>query len=251
MEMATKASSTGNSNMVYVAISDAKLGCCKVGITGNLKKKLHQLEIDISGPFRCVYACEVESEDTARQIEKYILDCFGDDKDRERYNQELLKAEYKIVIAVINLYLLDKAGVTLTVKPYKPRVEEDQVVAKAFITEGDVTESDKPSHERKRRASFNFEMVRLQPGTELEFIWNREIKVTVVNDRFVTFDGEELVSLSNAAAKAFRRLFWGHREEAMLPLIPKTPYSGPRFWIYNDSEFIDETLEKRRRRMYD
>ncbi len=98
------------------------------------------------------------------------------------------------------------------------------------IQDGD----DKTSLEeaRRRRANFNFEMVKVPCNSELVFVKDNDVTCSVIDNKKVHFEGEE-TSLSAAAQKAFERLGYNW------PSVP-----GPQYWMYEG-----ETLAERRRRM--
>ena len=80
---------------------------------------------------------------------------------------------------------------------------------------------------RKNRAKFNFEMVKIMPGSILTFTRNPEITCKVINDTQIEYNGE-IKSLSEAAK---------------LALGIDYQVAGTLYWEYDG-----ETLDERRRR---
>ncbi len=70
-------------------------------------------------------------------------------------------------------------------------------------------------------------MVNIPPGAELSFVNDQNIRVKVIDDRYVEFNGE-VTSLSHATQKA---------------LGVEWPAQGPIYWMYEG-----ETLDERRKR---
>jgi hypothetical protein len=106
----------------------------------------------------------------------------------------------------------------------------DVTPKKDFVeTEEDQRALDQAS---ERRAAFNFKMVDIAPGAILTFTRDPNITCTVVDERKVNFEGEN-VSLSVAADRALRRVG-----------VTWKSVQGPLYW-----EFENETLDERRARM--
>lgn len=243
MEMATKTSSTGNSNIVYVAINAAMPRYCKVGITGDIWKQLKELKqpveeeapytATVQMPFRCAYALKTENETSARFIEKNLLDIFAPKK--ERNNKGFLKVRYEKVIAALDLCMIGGMDVTQEITQNSPQIFIVGVKRERNVgQEGKKVIKELPNF--KQRPKFNFGMVHLGPGAELVFIKDKRIKVTVVDNQMVTFKEEryEPVALSPAAQKAG---------------IKARIAQGTVYWVYDDPVYGKETLDERRRRM--
>ncbi len=81
---------------------------------------------------------------------------------------------------------------------------------------------------RTKRSAFNFKMVNLPPGTELEWYRDRSVKAIVHDEKYIEFNGE-ITSLSNAAAIALGR--------------PEQACQGPRDWLY-EGRSLDEIRQE-------
>lgn len=204
---------------VYVAVNKAMPGYCKVGSTSNIAQRIKDLSktTSIPLPFTCCYARQVKDESFAKDVEKKILYAF--DAVRASSRREFLEIEEEKLVALLELF----EGKDVT--PGEDTGLDDEDI-KDLHGQG--------KREESRRADFRFEMVDLKKGAELEFIGDKKIKVTVVDDRRVAFPGEDPMFLSGAAQKAG---------------VTSTTAQGPVYWIYKDPKFGKETLDTRRRRM--
>ena len=196
--------------IVYILINEAMEGYTKIGRTTNeLEMRMQQLDTTgVPLPFECYFAKRVADE---QFVEGKLHDAFKDH--RVRTKREFFVVDPERVRSALEL--ADGEDVT-------PR---DDVVQ-----DGD----DQISLEeaRKRRANFNFEMVKVSCNSELVFVKDNEVTCFVIDNKKVHFEGEE-TSLSAAAQKAFERLGYNW------PSVP-----GPKYWMYEG-----ETLAERRRRM--
>src|SRR5262249_36637453 len=77
------------------------------------------------------------------------------------------------------------------------------------------------NEERQRRSNFRFSLVGIQPGTQLDSVFDDDIHCTVKDDRRVMFRGDEQ-SLSAAA------LIVAHEKGYNWPTI-----AGPVYWKHN------------------
>ena len=82
------------------------------------------------------------------------------------------------------------------------------------------------------RSTFNFKMVDVAPGAELQFVKDQTITATVVDDRRINFEGQ-ITSLSKAALTVIHRMGYTWKQ-----------IQGPAYWEYDH-----ETLADRRQRM--
>ena len=167
---------------IYVLVNEAMPGLVKVGkITADGKTvEARMKELDQTGvpmPFECFAAWEVEDVDKA---EEALHLAFDDHRLRPR--REFFRMSP------------DKPTAILRAFGSKEVTPSDDVVE---------AESDKRAldRERRRRANFSFAVVRIEPGTELQSMFDDGIVCTVKDERRVEFRGE-LVSLSYAALKA-------------------------------------------------
>ena len=195
--------------IVYVLSNPAMPGYIKIGKTDNLKERLRSLDRTSTPlPFQCEYAAEVKDAD---KVEKILHDIFLDK--RVRSNREFFEVDPQQVIRALDLQ------------------EHKDVTPKEDIFE---TEEDKKAVIKKNeiRSRFNFEMVKIKPGTELYFSKDEEIKCIVV-DRFqIEFEGI-VQSLSQSAMTIINRMGYNWKQ-----------IQGTGYWMYSN-----ETLYERRMRM--
>ena len=195
--------------IVYVLSNPAMPGYIKIGKTDNLKERLRSLDRTSTPlPFQCEYAAEVKDAD---KVEKILHDIFLDK--RVRSNREFFEVDPQQIIRALDLQ------------------EHKDVTPKEDIFE---TEEDKKAVIKKNeiRSRFNFEMVKIKPGTELYFSKDEEIKCIVV-DRFqIEFEGI-VQSLSQSAMTIINRMGYNWKQ-----------IQGTGYWMYSN-----ETLYERRMRM--
>ena len=190
--------------IIYILINEAMPGYVKIGRTTNLESRIRQMDTtSVPLPFECFYACTVND---ANFVEKQLHDAFLDH--RVRSSREFFEIAPERAASALRLAELEN------VTPKKDFVEsqEDQQALNLA---------------RKRRAVFNFKMVEIPAGADLSFINDENIRVKVIDNRSVEFNGE-ITSLSNAAQKALG-VDW--------------PAQGPIYWMYEG-----ETLDERRKR---
>ena len=186
----------------------------KIGRTNDLKQRLSQLySSGVPVPFECTLALEVEN---AEEKERLLHDTFGDHRVNQK--REFFDISAQRVIAAMRL----TGGMDVT-----PRddVVEDEESRRALETA------------KKRRPSFNFDMVSIPIGATLHFKATDEdegvriITAQVRSRTKIAFEDED-TSLSGAAGKILER-----RGMA-------TSVAGPQYWYYEG-----ESLDDRRRRM--
>ena len=163
--------------IVYILTNQAFPSYIKIGKTESSRLEIRMKELDRTGvplPFECYFAAEV---DDMSRVEKLLHQSF--DKFRVRKNREffdLLPENAKSALLLAN-------GNDVTPKDDVVESLDDQ---KAL---------DKARTKRKR---FSFDLLNIQPGTELTFAKDENQKCNVINDRFVKFRGEEM-TLSGSA----------------------------------------------------
>lgn len=191
--------------IIYILINEAMPGYVKIGRTTNLEQRIRSLDTTgVPLPFECFYACTVAN---SIFVEKQLHDAFLDH--RVRSSREFFEIAPERALSALRLAEIKN------VTPKKDFVESE--------------EDQKALNEaRTRRAVFNFEMVKIPIGSELTFINNENIRVRVVDNRNVEFNGRN-TSLSKAAQEALG-VDW--------------PAQGPIYWLYEG-----ETLDERRKRM--
>ena len=186
----------------------------KIGRTNDLKQRLSQLYSNsgVPVPFVCVLALEVEDVVEAEQL---LHDAFGDR--RVNPKREFFDISAQRVVAAMKL--TRGKDVTPTTD-----VVEDEESRRALETA------------KRRRPSFNFDMVSIPIGATLHFKATDEdegssITAQVRSRTKIAFEDED-TSLSGAAGKILER-----RGMA-------TSVAGPQYWHYEG-----ESLDDRRRRM--
>ena len=195
--------------IIYVLVNEAMPGYVKIGKTDDVEARVRSLDNTSTPlPFSCFFAAQVEDADF---IERQLHDAFLDH--RVRSNREFFKLSPERAVAAIRIARHKE------VTPGKDFVE----------TQEDQRALDRA---RARRAVFNFGLVQIPPGAELNFTRAPSFTCTVVDNRRVSFEGE-LMSVSAAAAKALHRIG-----------ITWTAVQGPLFWEYDG-----ETLDERRTRL--
>ena len=195
--------------IIYILTNPSMSGYVKIGKTTNLEKRLKSLDkTNMPLPFQCVFAAEVEGYD---EIEKLLHDAFADA--RSRSTREFFEIDEQRAISALQI----AKGKDVT--PGKD-VAEDAESLRAL------------EKAAKRREQFKFSLIGLKPGDELIYLKDKEIKATIIDDRKILFEGEE-VSLSQAAHTLF------HRAGVTWKRI-----NGLQYWEYDG-----ETLSQRRRRM--
>ena len=195
--------------IVYVLSNPAMPGYIKIGKTDNLKERLRNLDRTSTPlPFQCEYAAEVNDAD---KVEKILHDIFVDK--RVRSNREFFEVDPQQIIRALDLQ------------------EHKDVTPKEDIFE---TEEDKKAVIKKNeiRSRFNFEMVKIKPGTELYFSKDEEIKCIVVDKFQIEFEGR-IQSLSQSAMILINRMGYNWKQ-----------IQGTGYWMYSN-----ETLYERRMRM--
>ncbi len=203
--------------IVYCLENPAMPDLVKIGKTTNLERRLRELDrhTGVPVPFECVMAVEV---DDAGKVEQLLHEVF--DAQRIRKNREFFRVGVEHVRAAMQL----TGGLEVT-----PRddVVEDEEARRAL------------EQARVRRGRFNFDMVGIAAGAELQFRYSditdegeEPFTAVVVSRNRIAFEGEE-TSLSGAARSILQRngrSIW-------------TP-QGPLYWY-----FEGESLDERRRRM--
>ena len=201
--------------IVYCLENPAMPDLVKIGTTQDLEQRLKSLDTtSVPVPFECVMAVEV---DDARKVEQLLHEVF--DAQRVRQNREFFRVGAAHVRAAMQL----TSGRDVTPTSDVVEDEESQVAL------------DKA---RKRREAFNFDMVGITTGAELQFHYSditndgEPFTAVVVSRNRILFEGEE-TSLTGAARSILDRNGRGGWRP-----------TGPLYW-YSGSESLDE----RRRRM--
>lgn len=195
--------------IVYILINEAMPGYAKIGRASNLEQRMRSLDnTSVPLPFECFYAARVND---AALVEKLLHDAFADF--RVHKNREYFEIAPDRIVSALKIGALEE------VTPGVDYVE----------SEDDQKALDKA---RFRRSAFNFEMVNIPDGAELQFIRDENVTCKVVGTRTVEFDGE-ITSLSAAAATALSNMGLNWKS-----------VQGPMYWMYEG-----ESLGERRYRL--
>jgi len=198
------------SGIVYILTNPAMQGYVKVGRTGNLERRMKELDNTSTPlPFECAYAVEV---DNPEEVELLLHDAFADG--RTRSTREFFEVSSERIISALRL----TKGLDVT--PLVDIVEDEESRRALDRTN------------KKIKESFNFAMVLVEPGTILTFIRDASQTCEVLTNKTVLFEGEE-TSLSASAAILLKRNGWNTNH-----------VSGPLFWCLEG-----EALNERRKRM--
>ena len=191
--------------IVYVLQNEAMPGLIKIGITHNeqVDKRLQTLyTTGVPLPFECIWAGEV---DNCAEIESLIHNAFSDFRINPK--REFFKLKPERVIPLLKK--LSSAEI-MTNK-----------VEKMF--NGTVSVEEKEAIKQFHRPMLNFKEMGISVGDDLVYEKDSSIKVTVINDKKVDFEGKEY-SLS-ALTKKIRKLPY---------------YVAPcKYWSYNGKNLHD------------
>ena len=200
--------------IVYLLTNPCIPGLVKICMTKqeDLEKRMKELyTTGVPVPFECQFACKVNNKDCAK-IEKALHTAF--DPQRVNKNREFFKINVEQAKAILELF-------------HHTDVTED--VSEEI--QNDLTDDDKAasSKAQAKRPPLNFYEMGLQKGDILKWKDDPSITVTVISERKVSYNGEE-VSISALSAQ-----LKGYKVKHIQP----TPH-----WTYNErllSEIYDET----------
>ena len=200
--------------IVYLLTNPCMPGLVKIGMTKqeDLEKRMKELyTTGVPVPFECQFACKVNNKDCAK-IEKALHTAF--DPQRVNKNREFFKINVEQAKAILELF-------------HHTDVTED--VSEEI--QNDLTVDDKEASEKtkSKRPPLNYYEMGIHKGDILKWKDDPSITVTVISDRKVSYNGEE-VSISALSAQ-----LKGYKVKHIQP----TPH-----WVYNErllSEIYDET----------
>lgn len=199
--------------IVYILVNPVIPDLIKIGRTSNLEERVRSLssQTGVPVPFEVYYSCTVED---SRKVEKHLHDGFGDHRINPR--REFFRVNPERVLSILKL------------------VEIEDVTPKDDFVE-DEEERLSLVKEKSRRSRFKFSTVEIPPKSVLSFVRDETIKVEVVDDTNVMFEGS-ITSLSQSTLVLLNRDFGKNW----------TTVRGPDYWVFNG-----ETLSERRLRLED
>ncbi len=181
------------SGVIYILTNPAFPEYIKIGYAGNLENRLKQLNRSETIPFAFrVYAIyEVESNLTDKELHKLIDALNPDLRTVETFDGKQRVKEFYAMSAEDAYQLLECiAKISGTQDRLKRMTPEGHEVLDEQIAE--------ENREIARRGPFRFSEVGIPSGSELLFVDDPTIKVTVVDDRHILYKGQE-TSLSRLA----------------------------------------------------
>lgn len=207
------------SGVIYVLANPAMPDYIKVGHTTNLEERMHELERVGAVPmgFDCLFAARVE---TPAAWVRMVRDLHYAKREGRCFFDAGMTEE---IIRVFRMAKGDEFTPGL-----EPMVDEPEVVEGPSVEEmGAETEV-----KRTRGSNFNFEMLGLRDGDELEFAGEQDAVcvITVAKPPKVRYEGEEM-TVTEAAARVLGR-------------ENTKGIQGPLWWRYEG-----ENLADRRKRL--
>ena len=196
-------------NVVYVLTNPSIPDIVKIGRTTDLESRMRSLyNTSIPVPFECYFACTVED---ANYEERQIHDAFDDF--RVNPNREFFRVNPERIVSILDMVMIED------VTP-KEDIVEDEIDQRSLDKENTI------------RSRFNFDMVGIPVGSKLEFVKDKDITATVVDNHKINFNGK-VMALSKSALEILHGMGFMWRK-----------VSGPTLWSYDG-----ETLHERRLRM--
>jgi len=161
--------------IVYVLTNEAMPNLVKIGKTTRSDIQTRMNELYSSGvpfQFECVYAVEV---DDCSSVEKALHVAFN--PSRVNPKREFFSIEPEQAVAILKL---------LSTKDVTPLVNDD------LNSSVSTTEFEALKQAKKKRPSLNYGEMGLERGATLTFVNDNTIKVTVVSDKKVLYNKEEV-----------------------------------------------------------
>lgn len=205
---------TNNIGIVYVLSNRVMPGLVKIGMTTRSELDLRLRELYTTGvpvPFDVEYACEVDVCDCSK-IEKALHKAF--EPQRINANREFFQIQKEQAIAILELF--NRRDVTTEVSD---EMSND-------LDAGDKASLYKAS---KHRPPLNFSLMGIPYGSTLVYNADPTIMVTVISDKKVEYEGEEM-SLTAVTMKLLNSKY------GVQP-TPRWSYNG-----INLSEIYDATF---------
>ena len=185
---------------IYILTNPSFPDYIKIGYADDIEKRLNQLNRSESIPFAFrVYATyEVQSRLTDKELHKLIDTLNPDLRAIESFDGKERVKEFYAMSAEAGYQLLECiAKISGTIdKLHRMTPEGHEILDEKLADE--IKQMNKRS--KKKKGPFNFSKYGIQPGEELNFIDDETIKVKVVNDRKIEYNGE-ITSLSELAQR--------------------------------------------------
>lgn len=189
-------------------------GLVKIGMTTREDMDARMKELYSTGvpvPFECQFACRVKKADCAK-IEKALHTAFS--PQRINANREFFRIQVEQAKAILELFHHEDITGEVT----------DEI-------ENDLTDDDKAAtiKAQQHRPALNFFEMGMQKGDILVWKEDPDIKVTVLSERKILYNGEE-TSISSLSAQ-----LKGYKSKHIAP---------GAYWLYKDkllSDIYDET----------
>ena len=200
--------------IVYLLTNPVMPGLVKIGMTTQKEVDQRMRELYTTGvplPFECQFACKVKKSDCAK-IEKALHTAF--DPQLINANREFFRINVEQAKVILELFNLEDITTEISEEINNDLTPED----KAAKTKAQI-----------HRPALNYFDMGMQKGDILVWKDDPSITVTIISDRKVSYEGEE-VSLSALSAKL---------KGYSIKYITPVPH-----WLYKDrllSEIYDET----------
>lgn len=166
-------------SVVYILTNQAMPGYIKIGrTTTSVGQRMRELDkTSIPLPFQCYYAARVGDD---RKLESTLHEAFGDH--RVRSSREFFRLDPHKAKVIIELLAIED------VTPGQDNFEDEE---------------SKEAVQKAVRASGRYSFVEneIPFGSQLEYVYDRQITCEVYDDKNVLFDSE-IISPSKAAAMA-------------------------------------------------
>ena len=169
-----------NTGIVYVLTNPEMPNCIKIGTTQKWPQRMKELDgTSVPVPFECMYAARVHDPKAWEKTLHYVFEDARINPKREFFSKDVAEK----AIRILKTAQVENVSYTSTaVRERRKRLEELA----------------------NKQNRFNFEVLGIPIGAELQFIHNNVTTCTVTNQKppKVNFRGEEL-PLSRATHKAF------------------------------------------------
>ncbi|MDX2265975.1 MAG: GIY-YIG nuclease family protein [Hyphomicrobiales bacterium] len=191
--------------VVYILTNACMPGLVKIGCTERtIEERMRELSASaaVTVPFECFLAVEVANP---FEIEQAIHYAFGDR--RRNPKREFFELSPDRPAAIL--------------KMFETRNGSGRDVTPAGDVVDSFEEQQALDQERARRSGFRFSTAGVQPGATLVSVFDPARTCTVLDDRWVDFEGRR-TSLSDSALQIAHQT--GRKWKAV---------QGPQFWTYN------------------